>query len=354
MLAGTAALVTLAACGAEENTDSSNAAENNSQNETEETNTSNNEPAEDNDAEEPAEENNAADNEETGEETEENNESDESGADASGDTITYESENGPVEVPADPQRVVVLSSYVGDMLALDVPVVGADTWSMDNPVFEEELADTEAVTDEDLEKIIELDPDLIVGLSNIQNVDQLQEIAPTVTFTYGAVDYLDQHIEIGKLVNKEDEARDWVEDFQQRASETGEEIKAEIGEDATVTVFENFDKQLYVFGDNWARGTEILYQEMELGMPESVQEVSESDGFFALSTEVMSEYAGDYIVVSKVADQDNSFQETETYQNIPAVQDGNVIEVDAQSFYFNDATSLDHQLSVFEEEFLSE
>ena len=27
------------------------------------------------------------------------------------ETITYESENGPVEVPADPQRVVVLSIF---------------------------------------------------------------------------------------------------------------------------------------------------------------------------------------------------------------------------------------------------
>src|SRR5690625_7819626 len=42
------------------------------------------------------------------------------------ETITYESENGPIEVPADPQRVVVLSSYAGDLIELGVPVVGAD------------------------------------------------------------------------------------------------------------------------------------------------------------------------------------------------------------------------------------
>ena len=32
------------------------------------------------------------------------------------------------------------------------------------------------------------------------------------------------------------------------------------------------DKQLYVYGDNWGRGTEILYQEMKLNMPEKVKE----------------------------------------------------------------------------------
>ena len=65
-------------------------------------------------------------------------------------------------------------------------------------------------------------------------------------------------------LNKEKEAQAWVDDFKKRAQAAGEDIKAEIGEDATVSVIENFDKQLYVFGDNWGRGTEILYQEMKL------------------------------------------------------------------------------------------
>lgn len=42
-----------------------------------------------------------------------------------GDTIIYESENGPVEVPANPERVVVLSSYAGDVIKLGVNIVGA-------------------------------------------------------------------------------------------------------------------------------------------------------------------------------------------------------------------------------------
>src|SRR5690606_28322960 len=119
----------------------------------------------------------------------------------------------------------------GDVIQLGVPVVGADSWSMDNPNFSDALKDAELVSDESLEKIIELEPDLIIGLSTIKNVDKLKEIAPTVTFTYGKVDYLQQHIEIGKLLNKEEEARAWVDDFKQRASDIGEKIKAKIGED---------------------------------------------------------------------------------------------------------------------------
>ncbi|MCT8137086.1 iron-hydroxamate ABC transporter substrate-binding protein [Anaerobacillus sp. CMMVII] len=266
------------------------------------------------------------------------------------ETITYQSENGPIEVPANPERVIVLATFAGNVLALDVNVVGVDPWSKMNPRYD--LANVEEVTDESLEKIIELDPDLIIGLSYANNVDKLSEIAPTVTFTYGALGYLEQHLEIGKLLNKEAEAQAWIDDFKSRAQAAGEEIKAKIGEDATVTVVENFDKELYVFGDNWARGTEILYQEMNIKMPEKVKELALEQGYYALSFEVLPEVAGDYIIFSKNSDSDTSFQETETYKNIPAVQNNQVFEVNAKEFYFNDPITLEFQLEFFINNFL--
>lgn len=269
-------------------------------------------------------------------------------------TITFQSENGPIEVPANPQRVVVLSSYAGDVISLGVNLVGVDSWSKKNPRFQDKLADVAEVSDENIEQIIELDPDLIIGLSNIKNVDKLSQIAPTVTFTYGKLDYLSQHVEIGKVLNKEKEAQAWVDDFKQRAKKAGEDIKAHIGEDATVSVIESYDKQLYVFGDNWGRGTEILYQEMGLRMPEKVREMTSKDGYYALSLEVLPEYAGDYMIVSKSGSQDNSFQETSTYKNIPAVKNNQAFEVNMDEFYFNDALTLDYQLQFFIDSFLGQ
>ncbi len=270
------------------------------------------------------------------------------------DTFSYESEAGPIEVPTDPQRIVVLSTYAGDVIKLGGNIVGADSWSIDNPNFAEDLQDTEEVSDESLEKIIELEPDLIIGLSTIKNVDKLNEIAPTVTYTYGEVDYLQQHIEIGKLLNKEAEATAWVEDFEERAEALGEKVKEKVGEDATVSVIEDYDKQLYVFGDDWGRGTEILYQAMGLNMPKKVEEMALNEGYYALSLEVLPEYVGDYLVFSRNEGADNAYLESDTYNDIPAVKDGHVFEVEQSSFYFNDATTLDYQLDFFEESFLQE
>lgn len=268
-------------------------------------------------------------------------------------TITYQSETGPIEVPANPERVILLSGFTGNVIELGVNIVGVDVWSKDNPTFAEELKDVEEVSDENLEKIIELEPDLIIGLSTVKNLDKLSEIAPTVTYTWGKVDYLTQHLEIGKLLNKEKEAQAWVDDFTERVAKAGEEIKAKIGEDATVSVVEAYGKDLYVFGDNWARGTEILYQGMKLKMPEKVKEMALESGYYALSAEVFPEYAGDYVIISKYSDADTSFQETETYKNIPAVKNNRVFEMRGEGASFSDPVTLENQLAFFRESFLS-
>lgn len=259
-------------------------------------------------------------------------------------TITYQSETGPIEVPVHPQRVVVLSGYAGNLLELDVPLAGTDSWSKADPNFKEQLKDVTEVSEENVESIINVKPDLIIAGSDIKNADKLKQIAPLVTYTYNKVDYLTQVLEIGKAVNQEQKAADWIADFKSRAQKAGEEIKAKIGADSTVSVIEGDSKSLYTFGDAWGRGTEILYQAMGLKMPDKVKEMTAKAGYYDLSLEVLQDYMGDYVIYSKDPSADASFQQTSTYKNIPAVKNNRVFETDATAFYFNDAMSLDYQL----------
>jgi iron complex transport system substrate-binding protein len=272
---------------------------------------------------------------------------------AAPETITYESETGPVEVPANPTRIVALSN-APNVLALEGKIVGVDEWTNKNPLFQEKLEGIEVVSEDNIEKIVELEPDLIIVGSHAKNIDKMSEIAPTVAYTWGKLDYLEQQIEIGKLLNKEKEAKAWVEDFTTSAEETGKEIKEKIGEDATVSVFEYDTKSAYVFGNNWARGTELLYQTMKLNMPEKVKENALGPGYYALSTEVLPEFAGDYIVLSKNQDGDGSFLETQTWKNIPAVENNRVIELDMKAITYSDPITLEYLLDIFKREFLEE
>src|SRR5699024_2944468 len=89
------------------------------------------------------------------------------------DMVTYQSETGPIEVPKNPQRVLLLSGFTGNVLHLGVNVVGVDVWSKDNPTFEKELKDAEEVSDESIEKIIELEPDLIIEDNKIKVIQKL-------------------------------------------------------------------------------------------------------------------------------------------------------------------------------------
>lgn len=259
-------------------------------------------------------------------------------------TITYQSETGPVEVPANPQRVIALAGYAGNLISLGVPLVGVDSWTKADPNFADQLKDVAEVSDDNLEKIIELKPDLIIAASDTKNIDKLKKLAPVVTYTYNKVDYLTQIEEIAKAVNQADKGAAWIADFKERAQKSGTEIKAKIGDDATVTVMEGDSKQLYIFGSAWGRGTEIIYQAMGLKMPEKVKEMTSKKGYYDLSLEVLPEYLGDYVFYSKDPSVDASFQNTDTYKNIPAVKNNHVFEVDARGFYFNDAASLDYQL----------
>ncbi|MNY78531.1 Iron(3+)-hydroxamate-binding protein FhuD precursor [compost metagenome] len=58
------------------------------------------------------------------------------------------------------------------------------------------------------------------------------------------------------------------------------------------------------------------------------------------------------MIFSKNNETDNSFMETDTYKNIPAVKNNRVYEADSREFYFNDPITLDFQLDFFKKSFL--
>ncbi|MFP7732083.1 iron-hydroxamate ABC transporter substrate-binding protein [Priestia aryabhattai] len=271
--------------------------------------------------------------------------------DTKSETITYKSETGPVKVPKNPRRIVALSNGP-NVIALGGKLVGIDEWSSMNPLFKEKVKGVEVVSEDDLEKIMELKPDLIIAGSEMKNIKKLNKIAPTVVYTWGKLDYLNQQIEIGKLLNKEKEAKEWVSDFQKRVASAGKAIREKIGEDATVSVIESGNKEFYIFGNNYARGTEILYQAMKLNMPKKVKEKALESGIYTFSSELLPEFAGNYIILSKSTDGDNSFLKTSVWKNIPAVKNNRVFEINTKASTYSDPITLEYLLGFFEKSFL--
>ncbi len=268
-------------------------------------------------------------------------------------TVTYESETGPVEIPANPTRIVALAN-APNVLSLGVTPVGVDQWTGANPLFTDKLKDVAVVSEEQPETVAAQTPDLIIAGSHMKNLDQLSKIAPTVVYTWGKLNYLDQQVEIGKLLGKEAEAQAWVDDFSKRASAVGDRIKAKYGDEVTVSVIEIDGKSVYLMGDSWARGTEIVYQAMGLKMPEKVREAVKAEGYYSLSLEVLPEYLGDFVLVSRKLDASDEVIGSEVWNQVPAVKEGHVIEFESRASSYSDPMTLENLLGIFEKGFLED
>ncbi len=88
-------------------------------------------------------------------------------------------------------------------------------------------------------------------------------------------------------------------------------------------------------------------------MPEKVKQDALGPGYYMLSQEVIPEYAGDFIVLSRTSG-DNSYTETKTWNEIPAVKRKNIIEIDAKASSYSDPVTLEYLLDIYKEGFLGE
>lgn len=264
------------------------------------------------------------------------------------ETRTYKSDFGDVEIPANPERVVVLGpTYVGYLLTLGNTPAGVPQLALDNPHYEGKLEGATNLGDgTSAEAVLELQPDLIIAYNTDENIEILKETAPTVQIEYGKLDFKDQLREFGKMLGKEDEAEKWITQWDEKVAQNKQKVVDAVG-DKTVSLLQPYAKGIYVYGDSYARGGEIIYTEFGLKAPPKAQEeaVDNGPGYASVSLEVLPEYAGDYIFTSKWAGDtaENNVSESTIWKELPAVKNGTVFEVDSAGSFFNDPMSLDQQ-----------
>lgn len=265
----------------------------------------------------------------------ESNSSQES-AEASASTVSYSTQTREqTEIPAQPQRVIYLGSALGDLLAMDIPVVGANLIHADGSYMEGKLDGIEDVGNPgDLEAITALQPDLILN-GYTQDADRntaFTKIAPTIPFN-SALPFKERVHELGKIFGKQDEAEKWITAFDTQAEAMWDKLQLADGE--TATIFLQLGKQLYVMG-NRSLGV-ILYGEHGFAIPPAIQEniVDNNQTFIELSEELLPEYAGDHLFVLVL---DNEESQTESdrllqstlWKSLPAVQQGRVYTASAE------------------------
>ena len=253
-----------------------------------------------------------------------------------------------IEIPEDPQRIVVMAtSYFGNFKQLDANMVGAHSDVTDSDVLEPLTEDVEMVEEGNIEQIMALDPDLIIAFSTDENLEKFESVAPTIPVQYEKWNYLDIHEEFGKIIGKEDEAAEWVNEWETALEEDKMSVEEAVGTDVTASVIEQYAKDIYVYGTNWGRGTEIIYQGLGLGVPEAVESEVVETGWKNISAEEVGKFAGDFMFVGTGdSGADNAYRETNVWKDLDAVKNDRVIEFESPVFYYNDPYSLEHQREI--------
>ncbi|MHC0551607.1 ABC transporter substrate-binding protein [Salinicoccus sp. CNSTN-B1] len=243
------------------------------------------------------------------------------------------------------------TSYFGNLMQMDANVVGVHERVTESEVLKPYTEDIELIEEGNVEQVMSLNPDLIIAFNSDQNLDKLKSVAPTIPIDYAKWNYLDIHKELADITGNQDKAEKWLEEWDSKTEEARQKVEEAVPEGATATVMEQFAKDIYVYGTNWGRGTEIIYQELDMEVPEATQEEVVETGWKKISAEEVEKYAGDYIFVGTGdSGADNAYRETEVWKNLDAVQNDQVIEFDSPTFYYNDPYSLEHELDVIVEE----
>lgn len=270
------------------------------------------------------------------------------------ETKSYKLDSGKsIDVPKSPKRIAVVApTYAGGVKYLGGKIVAVNKQVDSSKLLKDKFKGVTKVGDNDVEKVAKSKPDLIIVYSTDKNIKKYKKIAPTVVFDYGKHKYLDQQEELGKLLGKEDKVKAWEEKWKAKTKKDGKEIKGKIGSDATVSIFDEFDKKLYSYGPNWGRGGEVLYQAFGLKMPEKLDKLVKKEGWAEIKQEKLADYAGDYIVSTSEGKATPSYAKTDLWNNIPAVKDGHVIKVQAETYWYNDPYTLEYMRKDLKEKLL--
>ncbi|PLS34529.1 iron ABC transporter substrate-binding protein [Carnobacterium maltaromaticum] len=269
-------------------------------------------------------------------------------------THLFKAANGEIEVPNNPKRVVV-RTYMGHVLALDVPVVGATEWDLASPFIDKKVLDKikDVGVPMNAEEVLALEPDLIITDTE-DEVASLEKIAPTVLLPYDTVRNINESVDLfGKLLNRKTEAEAWKKSFKENADkERARLAEVNFPMDATVGLYELQDSKLFVFGSNFGRGGQVLTTGLGLKQQDNIQKVSDGDGWKELSLEALPDYAADFMFfTSYTANGTESAELTALkvnpiWKTIPAVEKNQVIELPFEKMYYYDPIAIQAQLKL--------
>ncbi|MBU5591213.1 ABC transporter substrate-binding protein [Clostridium sp. MSJ-4] len=252
---------------------------------------------------------------------------------------TVSTVRGDVKVPANPKRVIATYG-MGDVLALGVKPVA--TYDAKGRAYEKEVEGLPVWEKFEPEEIMKYEPDLILVISE-EKINEFSKIAPTVYIPFTTLNMEERITFLGEVLNKKEEAATVLSNFKEKVNNAKKQLDSKNIMDKKFSIFEsNQSGGVWVYGDKWGRGGDLIYSQLGFKAPEVIQnEIIGKDQHREVSLETIKDYAGDYIIFSGEI---GKLASNPVWQSIPAVKEGHVIPIDFDLFYDIDIYSSNVQL----------
>ncbi|WP_081716913.1 ABC transporter substrate-binding protein [Leptolyngbya sp. Heron Island J] len=249
-------------------------------------------------------------------------------------------------VPDAPQRVVTIVHHMlGHTLAVDVKPVGSNVRYLQQT--EGDYLDTQTYMGDategieltgvenqaNIEKIVSLEPDLILALEDSENIySQLSQIAPTVLFQLEdiVIDWKKGFALVAELFGKEDQAQQALDKYSQRI----EDLKASLGDryqNQTISVAGMAGPDMFAYTQNSFSGS--ILSDLGLDQPEAQKVDAPYGAIYNLSEESLEQTVdGDVLFFLAFAeDREATFRELQQrplWNQLRSVQKGQAYLVD--------------------------
>nr|WP_154892782.1 iron-hydroxamate ABC transporter substrate-binding protein [Paenibacillus xylanexedens] len=262
---------------------------------------------------------------------------------AAGSTSTGSTSEQQDSSPASgEQRIASMSIHLtNDLLALGITPVGSVIGG-EAKAFLSHVADRlqnttplGPVKDPDMEALLALKPDVIYLDEEYSGEDiaKFEKIAPVHVFNLDDGTWRDHLKDIGKLVHREKEAEQYIQDYAAETEEVKSLIHDEIG-DGSVMAIRVTAKELRVFSTRRPMGP-ILYDDLGLTPAKGITDIDSTKPYQVISREVLPDFDADaiFVVVNSDEEAENMFKELQNnpiWQGLKAVKAGHVYTIGAQ------------------------
>ncbi|MBU6081685.1 ABC transporter substrate-binding protein [Allobacillus halotolerans] len=247
---------------------------------------------------------------------------------AASESVTLTDKSGEeVTIEEEPERVVtVIPSATEIVYAVGGgdKVVGVDEWSN----YPEEVTDIEKVGDMNLnfEKIVELEPDLVVAdLNNGDDIQALRDKGLKV-IVLGAQTLEETYEDLrlaGQAVGTEEKANETVENMQNRIEEI-EKKTAELSEDEKKSVWFEIDQELFTAAENT-----FMNELLQIAGGKNI--MAGEEGWPQVNEEVVIEANPDVIITTYgyyMEDVEEQVLARENWKDVTAIQNEEVHNID--------------------------